>query len=165
MTKALYHFTAVERLPVIMREGLRLGDVPTGQFTGRNGVWLTIDPAPAGHGLGSASEMSDEDRQWVLKWRGVLPPEGTRWPDKSAVRIAVRGLPDTGRLVRWSRWGRRNCAPGMYDGLVRAGGAKHRSWYVYFGIIPAEYFAAVEFKDADGKYEPRAESVPIADAA
>lgn len=158
MSRTLYHFTAVERLPDILRQGLRLGDVPTGTLTGMNGVWLTKDPVPIGHGLGEAGEMTNEDRQFVLRWKGVLPPAGTRWLDKTAARITLRDLPDVTKIVRWSRWGRRNCQPGVYDGLVRAGGSKHRSWYVYFGHIPPEFFAAVEFRGAGADYSEQADA-------
>jgi hypothetical protein len=65
------------------------GDVPTSKFGGQQGVWLTTDPAPSGHGLISAREMTDKERQFVLSWQGVLPPKGTRFEDKTAVRITT----------------------------------------------------------------------------
>jgi len=53
----------------------------------------------------------------------------------------------------------------LYGGLARGGGTKHLSWYVYFGVIPPEYFADIEFRGEDGKYGQRAELVPVGDAA
>jgi hypothetical protein len=167
MPKVLYHFTARELLPIIMREGLRLGDVPTGMFSGENAVWLTTLPNPSGHGLGSARELTDEDREYHRQWRGVLPPRGARYPDKRAVRITITSLPEPRWLLRWSCWGPQHCVPGFYESLVRAGGEKHRSWYIYRGVIPPASFAAVEFRNGDGQYAPNEPVLaqPPADAA
>jgi hypothetical protein len=155
--KTFYHFTSLERLPAIKREGLRLGDVPTSARSGENGVWLTTDSSPSGHGLSVNREMTSQERHFVLSWKGVLPPEGTRFEDRTAVRIVIRKMPDIGQLVRWKRWGRRNCKSGIYDALIRGGGTKHGSWYVFFGIIPPENFAAIEFRNADLEFFPQAE--------
>lgn len=161
MPRLLYHFTAREYLPAIMREGLRLGDVPTRSITnaGENAVWLTVDPHPNEHGLGSPRELTDDDRQFVHQWSGVLPPKGARWADKSAVRITIGEVPEPSDLVRWCHWGRQHVASDIYDRLTRAGGAKHRSWFLYWGIIPPDCFAAVEFRDAEGRYAPNAPSL------
>ena len=53
----LYHFTAVEYLDAIMKEGLSRGDVPTSAAAGRNGVWLTTDPDSGGHGLSDGEQL------------------------------------------------------------------------------------------------------------
>jgi hypothetical protein len=156
LARPLFHFTAREHLPAIMREGLRLGDVPTLTLRGpgQNAVWLTTNPSPNGHGLGSARELTDEDREFHRQLTGVLPPRGSRYPDKRAVRITIGELPEPARLVRWCRWSRRNVADEIYDCLARAGGEKHRSWYIYRGVIPPASFAAVEFRNGDGQYAP-----------
>jgi hypothetical protein len=141
----LYHFTAVERIDAIMKEGLTRGDVPTSTRGGRNGVWLTSDPEPVGHGVDEAAEMTEEDRNFVLEWRGILPPKGTKWQNKRAVRITVV-VPTTDRkLVKWTTWGRRHCEQGMYECLLKAGGSKYDTWYVYFGIVEPSKFRAVDY--------------------
>jgi hypothetical protein len=159
MPKVLYHFTARELLPAIMREGLRLGDVPTGMFSGENAVWLTTLPNPSGHGLGSARELTDEDREFHRQWRGVLLPKGARYADKRAVRITIGELPEPRRLVRWSRWGRQRVASHVYGALVRADGSKHGSWFLYWGVIPPDRFAAVEFRNGEGQYSPNEDAL------
>lgn len=65
MPRTFYHYTARERLPVILQQGLRLGDVPTSQFGGRNGVWFTTDPTAHGHGLGTAHELTGSERDFT----------------------------------------------------------------------------------------------------
>lgn len=155
-TRRLYHFTARERLALIMREGLQLGDVPIHSFTsvGENAVWLTSDPSPSGHGLGSPRVLTDEDREFHRHLTGVLPPRGARYPDKRAVRIAIGELPDPSRLLRWSWWGRQRVASHVYGSLVRADGAGHRTWYLYPGVIPPACFSADEFRGPDQEYAP-----------
>jgi hypothetical protein len=118
--KTLYHFTAREYLPAILTTGLNKGDVPTSATTGVNGVWLTSLPNPRGHGLSAGGVLSDGDRTMHFNLFGEMPPPGSRYPNKLAVRITIGELPEPSRLVRWSRWGPKNCAPGWYDSLCRA---------------------------------------------
>lgn len=143
----LYHFTARERLRAILEEGLRLGDVPVNGPTGQglNAVWLTSDPTLTNNGLGSAGEMSDQERYRVFEWRGVLPEPGTRWLDKRAVRITVQ-LPSTDRSLKsWLPWARKRIAPAWLNQLHQSGGGLQaaKSWWLYFGTIKPSNFAEI----------------------
>ncbi len=77
----LYHFTCVEYLESIKRDGLCRGDVPI-EFgkPGLNGVWFTTDPTPQGHGLGGATTRAGSENS---------PLAREAWP-KSDVRT-IRG--------------------------------------------------------------------------
>jgi hypothetical protein len=127
----LYHYTGVEYLDAIMDTGLSLGDVPTSEHGGKNGVWLTTDRDSAGHGL------SDGER-----WNGYY------FADKRAVRITVKIKSSDRRLVEWLKWGRKHCERSLFDALNEAGGGKHATWFVYFGVIEPDRFSNIEFLTA-----------------
>ena len=81
----LYHFTWVEYLDSIKRDGLNRGDVPTklrGPLFETNAVWFTTEPQPEGHGLGEFKILTEEDRKLHFEVFGVLPPEGAVFFDK-----------------------------------------------------------------------------------
>jgi hypothetical protein len=143
----LYHFTCVEHLESIMQEGLTRGDVPTrfkGPLSENNAVWLTTEPQPEGHGLGGDAQMlTEEDRKRHFEIFGVLPSEGAWHPNKKVVRITVV-IPSTDRrLVRWLKWGRKHCEPGLYDALSE--GNLHKTWWLYFGTVAPDQFRAVHY--------------------
>lgn len=142
----LFHFTAIEYIEDIKKEGLNRGDVPTSMYDGRNGVWLTSDPEPSGHGLSEREELTDEDRNSLWRCTGSLPPKGSSFfPNKLAVRITVV-VPTTDRkLVRWRKWSRKHCEPKTYDLLTKANGHKHDTWWIYFGLIEPSRFRAIEY--------------------
>jgi len=143
----LYHFTCAEFLKSIMREGLCRGDVRTkkiGPLYETNAVWLTTDPQPKGHGLGLPGALTEEDRLRHFEVFGTMPPKGSRYPDKRAVRITVNIPKGDPRLQRWTRWARKHCEPGVYDNLARADGSGHKTWWLYFGSI-----APNQFRDID----------------
>jgi hypothetical protein len=74
----LYHFTCVEFLKSIMREGLCRGDVRTkqiGPLFETNAVWLTTNSQPKGHGLGLPGTLTEEDRLRHFKVFGTMPPQ------------------------------------------------------------------------------------------
>jgi hypothetical protein len=143
----LYHFTCAEFLKRIMREGLCRGDVRTkqiGPLFETNAVWLTTDPQPKGHGLSLPGTLTEEDRLRHFKVFGTMPPEGSRYPDKRAVRITVDIPKENPRLRRWTSWARKHCEPGVYDNLVRADGSSHKTWWLYFGTIAPNQFCDVD---------------------
>jgi hypothetical protein len=143
----LYHFTCAEFLKSIVREGLCRGDVRTkkiGPLYETNAVWLTTDPQPKGHGLGLPGALTEEDRLRHFEIFGTMPPKGSRYPDKRAVRITVNIPKGDPRLQRWTRWARKHCEPGVYDNLARADGSGHKTWWLYFGSI-----APNQFRDID----------------
>jgi hypothetical protein len=145
----LYHFTCREYMDSIFRDGLNRGDVPiqlVGPLSETNAVWLTTQQQPNGCGLSNAAHvLTEAERQAYQKMLGVLPPEGTRFPDKSTVRIKVM-IPSTDRrLKRWLTFGRKHCEPGLYEAFVRADGQAHKSWWIYFGIISPDQFQAVDY--------------------
>ena len=86
----LYHFTCVEYLESIRRDGLNRGDVPTrfkGPLYETNAVWFTTEPQPEGHGLSEAQTLTEEDRTRHFEIFGVLPsPSGERSDDDYDVR-------------------------------------------------------------------------------
>lgn len=139
----LYHFTAKSRVAAIMAEGLTRGDVPiTLADEGLNGVWLTTSSDSTAHGLGVAREMTEAEREYMGRWRGVVPPAGTMWEDKRAVRIRVKMPSSDSRLKHWWNWSKRRVDPSCRASLIEAGGGpdKARSWYIYFGVIaPADF--------------------------
>jgi hypothetical protein len=127
----LYHFTAQAHLAEILQQGLSLGDVPTSEADGVNAVWLTTDPGPAGHRL-----------QLYLEHHGKMPPAGRY--DKRLVRIKVRISSRDPNLKHWPRWAKKRLQPDWYETLNQTGGGKAETWYLYFGVIPAADFIAVE---------------------
>src|SRR5262249_20131844 len=100
-----------------------------------------------GHGLGRSGELTEAERQAYLEAFGRMPLQGSRFPVKTEVRITVCDL-SSSSLVRWSRWGPKNCEPGWYDRLCVTDGHQHRTWWVYFDLIPPSLFTAVETQKA-----------------
>jgi len=94
--------------------------------------------------------LTEAERQMHFKAFGVMPREGTRYPDKTAVRIKVV-IPSADRnLKRWLTFGHKHCEAGLYDSLVRADGHAHRSWWLYFGTITPDQFRAVDYLKPKG---------------
>lgn len=147
-----YHYTALEYLDSIMREGLTKGDVPMSSATayqaeGVNAVWLTTSDNATGHGLSDARFATEEECRLL----GV--PLGARFPDKRAVRITIKMPKD--KLKHWPSYARKRIAPRVYDALSKAGGGEHkaRTWYLSFAPIPPQQFAAVEVRGEDGSWQ------------
>jgi hypothetical protein len=144
----LYHFTSHQNLPSILAHGLGRGIVHTGPASRINGVWLTADCGPDGHGLESGGRfMSEAERQEAYEWSGVRPPPGARFAKKAEVRICVEVYGGDRNLVDWLPWARRHLPaewlaqlhPIASQSLRRA-----KSWRLYFGTIPPEAFVSVE---------------------
>jgi hypothetical protein len=117
----LFHYSALEYLPSILRNGIHVGEVPITRYQEdcRNAAWLTSDQHAGGHGL-----------------------DGSRL-DKRAVRITVKTPSGDRRLVWWPRYGKKRLEHGWYKTLHDTGGGKSRSWYLYFGVIQRDRFQSV----------------------
>ena len=140
----LYHFTAAEYIEQIKVEGLTRGDVPTSLTEGVNAVWLTNDRNPLGHGLSDAHVLTAEERSMVERLTGQRPPENARYPNKRAYRITVKVPRGDRALVPWPKWGRKRLAADWYETLSDIGRGKHKTWYLYFGTIPPDWFTSID---------------------
>src|SRR3954463_8862075 len=108
----LYHFTARQNLPLILKSGLVHGSVPVAPGRSMNAVWLTTDPGPNGHGLEAGGRfMTADDRRQVYSWTGRGPSEGERLPKAAEVRIEVDLDHNDRRLHDWFPWARLPLAP------------------------------------------------------
>ena len=143
-----YHFTAAMFLDQIKAEGLTKGEVPLSARQVINGVWLTTDKSPDGHGLSSGEAISPDERRG-LQAKGLLlmsAPENLRWANKREFRITVKIRDSDPALKRWISWGRKRLAPDWYDTLTKVGGGsrKARSWYVCFRVIQPSEFQSID---------------------
>jgi hypothetical protein len=136
----LYHYTAVERLDSIRKHGLTRGEVPLTPQDCLNAVWLTTDRNPSGHGLCHARELTREEKLFF----GRDPNKSVWFPNKRAVRITVRLDSSDRKLKHWPRWAKQRLSPQWYQALDRAGGGKSKTWWLYFGVIPPEWFSSVD---------------------
>jgi hypothetical protein len=145
----LYHFTALEYIESIEREGLTRGDVPLKpKGRGLNGVWLTRNPDVEAQGWASKPRvLSDEERADYATVFGKMPPPGSRIADKRAVRITVDIPGKDSRLKVWTKYARlRGVKRDWMRALDKAGGGSSSDWFVYFGEIPPEWIQQVEVR-------------------
>ncbi len=140
----LYHFTAPEYIEQIKAEGLTRGDVPTSPTEGINAVWLTRDRSPDGHGLSDGHVLTDQERDIMETIKGQRLSENVRFPNKRAYRIAIKIPRGDRALVFWPKWARKKLDADWYAALSRAGGRKDRTWYLYFGTIPPDWFTSID---------------------
>lgn len=144
----LYHFTDIDSLGPILREGLRFGNPNTSRYsTVQDGVvWLTTMDTPKGHGLTFGEPVTDFERECHRSRYGQNAPTSfTRWPDKSRVRIKVV-IPSSDRnLVHWIRWHGKRTEDHFLDlaKLADATRKSSRSWYIHFGTITPDRFLEV----------------------
>ena len=140
----LYHFTAREYLDSIRDGGITKGDVPLSPTEGRNGVWLASDKNPSGHGLSGRHVLTDEERAAHKKAFGQDVPKGAMFLNKRAIRIAVKIPRNDRALVHWRKWGKKRLDPKWYETLAKTGGRKDKTWFIYFGRIPPDWFVAID---------------------
>ena len=157
----LYHFTSRDLVRSIRQNGLSRGVVHLSAKEQANAVWLTTDPGPNGHGLEWGGDfMSDLDRREAGFWSGKIPPVGARFPKEGSVRITV-DLPTGDRdLHEWLPWARRRLTQDWLAHLHPVAGGnlkKAKTWRLYFGVIPASAFVAVD--DLAGVEAPPAAAV------
>jgi hypothetical protein len=134
----LYHFTALKYLESIRAKGLMPGEVALSASDRRENfaVWLTTDPEPDGHGLDRCGQPLTE-REKIRK--GVDLNEPAFWDNKREVRITLRIPSNDLRLRQWPTWARQNHVDQQwYQALATSGGSKHRTWWLYLGVIPPE---------------------------
>lgn len=137
----LYHFTAHEHWPSILREGLSRGGVPVTPTTGLNAIWLTSDASPDGHGLSSGEVIAADVAARASVWTSG---EGLRTYDKRALRLLVNVPRGDRRLIRWRPWARKNLEVDWLAALEKAAGgsAKARTWFLFWGVIPPTWILA-----------------------
>jgi hypothetical protein len=142
----LYHFTSNESLESIALDGLCFGDIPISPTESRNGVWLTTDPEPAGHGLGKPGPFSPEMRAAYRKITGVDAPANAFIPDKSRIRLTATLLAsDLEFLISWKEWAEVLGVSVQWKRALRlAGGQKEATWWILLGTIPPERLQALD---------------------
>ena len=128
----LYHFTSRYHLPSIFSEGLTRGDVPLSPDTQTQAVNLT-----------SEGRFNKQHYNATSKFfhMGAFHPL-----DKTEVRITVDVDSSHRLLVPWidlvSRYGTDKA---WLQHLHRGGKTDGKEWFLFFGRIPPEDFASVEF--------------------
>jgi hypothetical protein len=140
----LYHFTSLEFLESIKAEGLKRREVAVSPDDRRLNVavWLTTNREPMGHGL----DRGGQPLTYEEKLRKEIDPnEPAFWTDKREVRITLRIPSNDPRLQHWPKWAKRNHVPNeWYKRLASAGGGKHKTWWLYLGVVSPKRFGAVD---------------------
>lgn len=142
-----YHYTTRGALDQILAEGLTRGEAPYNERRAARAVNLTTDPNPDGHGLDAGGSIITEERSRLLATHGILVPAGTRLANKKETRITIKVPSSDKNLKKWSSWSRKHCDPGYAERLERSAGAtpkKAKTWWLYFGVIPPEWFVGVD---------------------
>lgn len=118
----LYHFTSSYHLPSILKNGLRVGDVPLHPLEeGENAVWLTTNP-------------NSNHQGWIC---GSVV-------DKSEYRITVEITVPSVNLKKWSVYAaQKRMNRKWYDVLDAVGGGRSDEWWLYFGVIAPEKFIEI----------------------
>ena len=144
----LYHFTALEYIESILANGLTKGEVVITPRDIRNGVNLTSDPDPAGHGLTDGGRLTTRERRFMSAEAGAY------WPNKRRLRIAVEIADQDAGLQNWLQWSKINVDPETRQALIRFGGGiiKASTWYVHFDTILPCSFTEIGVRDHSGNY-------------
>lgn len=162
----LYHYTAVQRVEAICREGITKGELPLSPTNAPQGFpWLTSDRSSAGHGLNDDDVLSVETIR-TRKRLGLLaadaPEDGSlRNVSKRTARFTVR-IPSTDRdLVHWMTWGAKHLDRAWFERLNKGGGgkAKAKTWYFSRRLIHPDEFVAVESLGEDGQWHVAASRI------
>lgn len=144
----LYHYTSRANVACILKEGITRGEAPLSDTHVVKAVNLTTDPAPDGHGLDDGGRVITEAESTTLfQKHGWVIPAGTLIADKLEARLKIK-LPSTDpKLKRWLPWARRHCESGYPERLSAAAGgmAKARTWWLYFGVVPASAIITVDY--------------------
>lgn len=152
----LFHFTSIDRLDDILREGINRGTVSTSTSERSHGIWLTTDSDPSEHGLGAGAVLSQGAKAAVERRLGRRFADDVAIPDKRAVRITVIIPSRDKRLVRWLPWAQKRCDPAYLTALIETGGgrSKAKTWYFYREPVPADMISAIELRNSDGTFRP-----------
>ena len=119
--RLLYHHTCHLHLPRILAEGITRGDVPTDKVGGFNAPWLTVDPRSGAQG-------------WA----------GGGGANKTAVRLFVTVPEADERLRRWLDLAADRGVSAEWLHRLDGGTGESGNWFVYEGVIPAEWIERVE---------------------
>lgn len=131
-TVTLFHYTSMLHAPLILRDGLAKGDVPTSPDTGFNGVWFTLDENPARQTWSSGTRM-------IMNGQ-VMPL------DKTRVRVRVTFDKKDPALFNWGILAQRIGIDHEYFRWLNiSGGGDGDTWFVFLGKIPASRFDGVDF--------------------
>ncbi len=132
--KRLFHFTALFHLPPILRAGITVGEVPL--------TWEDMTRPPKLN----APNLTGSGNPAVQAWsRGCAC-------NKTGVRITVDVPQPDPNLVRYLDLCKQHgTPPRMLRALDRYGQAKF--WWIYLGVIPPDWFTAVEVWKG-GDYQP-----------
>jgi hypothetical protein len=109
-------------------------------------VWLTTDPDAGDHGLSISEETREALRKEIKFRHGRDFPEGIKPLNKRAVRIKVV-IPSSDRALKaWLPYARKRLEPRWLQTLNETGGGKAnaQTWWLYFGTITPDQFAAVD---------------------
>lgn len=156
----LFHFTAINRLEAILREGLTRGEIPYTPNEIGNAVWFTTDRSPAGHGLSDAVPVPANIRAQLAKQHGRPIPEDLRWHDKRRVRIEVV-IQSRDRLLKpWLPFARKHLERSWMNILTEEGGGKSKAetWYIYLGVVQPSLFRSVCVRGPDNTFAPLSEA-------
>lgn len=151
----LYHYTAIELLSAIEREGLTKGEVAITPYDLENAVWLTTDQQSDGHGLTDGGFIPEAEHADLERRVGHELSPIVR-PDKRRVRIAVTIPSHDRKLKPWLPYADRRLTKEWLECLTKSGGgkAKAETWRIYLGTIPPARFRSIEVRDASGVYRP-----------
>ena len=147
-----YHFTSKEALDEICEEGLKFGDVWINPIESYNGVWLTTDKSPSGHGLCGERLLTNGEKKVYKRDYGRAAPQDAYFANKLAIRITVKIPKNDRNLVRWRTWGKEHIAVDLdwYKRLnEETPGGKYKTWFIYFGQIPPDWFVAIDDLEPD----------------
>lgn len=134
-------------MQLIMTEGLSRGEAPLSDTRVMQAVNFTTDPLPSGHGLDAGGRIiTAKESALYFREYGWVIPVGTVFADKTEVRLTVKLSSTDLKLKRWLSWARRKCEPGYPERLAAAAGgiAKAKTWWLYFGVVPASAIVAVD---------------------
>ncbi len=149
----LYHYTHEEALPSILAEGLTKGDVPLSPTKGANAVWFTTSQFPTGHGV-SGEGKSHCVTPETAKLFGVPVGTTVHWADKQKIRIRVElETSKTPGLWKWLDFAKAVKIDRAWLKQLHAGAGddpKPHTWWLWFAVMPPEYFQAVEVRSPNG---------------
>ena len=116
----LFHYTCMNHLPRIEREGINQGDVGTSQTGGFNAACFTSDENRARQGWSEGSTF-----------------------DKLQVRIDVWFDREDPNLRTWSQIREEYQVSRKWEAALKKSGSNLNKWFFYFGNVPPERFEQI----------------------
>lgn len=117
----LYHYTSREVLPLILREGIDRGDVPTTPTGGFNAPWLTGD-----------TDWGEQN--WTTNSAY----------NKRAVRLMVLVSSSDPLLCKWSKVAKDHKIDNKFFKALNHGNNSNK-WFIYQGIISPKMISKIEY--------------------